>query len=204
MVRHRQPPLFAVLASWPAVFLGFYLFYFCTHETWWYLRFILPAVPPLLVAALLVARTLVNRAHFAPRVWWLALAAVPILASGFLWFRHFDLADMNSGERTYIDGAAWLESHLPANAVVASMQTSGALFYYTQFTVFRWDTISSSEFERIAAACAAAGRPVYALLYSFEISEQGAFRKHLTGHWTRIASVHDTSIWHYDPPGTAP
>jgi hypothetical protein len=83
------------------------------------------------------------------------------------------------------------------------MQTSGALFYYTKFTVFRWDTISSSEFERIVAACAAAGRPVYALLYSFEISEQGAFRKHLTGHWTKIASVHDTTVWRYDFPGAA-
>ena len=204
VLRHRQPRLLALLAAWPAVFLGFYLFYFCTHENWWYLRFILPAVPPLLVAALLVARALTNRCRLAPRAWWLALAAVPILASGYLWFRHFGLADIRSGERTYIEGASWLNSHLPANAVVASMQTSGALFYYTKFTVVRWDTITSAEFERIAVACAAAGRPVYASLYSFEIAEQGAFRKHLTGHWTQISSVHDTTIWHYDSPGATP
>jgi hypothetical protein len=203
-LRRREPWRVVSLVVWSGVFLGFYLFYFCTHETWWYLRFILPAVPPLLVAALLVARALANRCNLAPRAWWLAVAAIPILASGFLWFRHFDLGDINSGERTYLDGAAWLESHLPANAVVASMQTSGALFYYTKFTVFRWDTISSAEFEQIAAACAAAGRPVYALLYSFEISEQGAFRRHLTGRWTRIGLVHDTSIWRYDSPGAAP
>jgi hypothetical protein len=204
VLRRRQPRLCALLAAWPAAFLGFYLFYYCTRETWWYLRFILPAAPALLVAALLVARELTHRCHLAPRAWWLALAAVPLAVSGFCWFRHFELADINAGERTYIESASWLETHLPAGAVIASMQTSGALFYYTKFTVFRWDTISPSEFAQLAAACAAAGRPVYALLYSFEIGEQGAFRKHLTGHWTRVASVRDTSIWHYDAPGTAP
>ena len=199
-----QPRLAVLLSVWPAVFLGFYLFYYCTHEAWWYLRFILPAVPPLLVAALLVARALAARCRLAPRAWWLAVAAIPVFVFGFLWFRHFDLADMNSGERIYMESAEWLESHLPANAVIASMQSSGALFYYTKFTVFRWDAISSAEFERIAAACSAEGRPLYALLFPFEIEDQGAFRNHLTGHWTRIAKIRDTSIWRYDSPGATP
>ena len=193
----------ALLATWAAAFLGLYLFYYCTHETWWYLRFILPAVPPLLVAALLVARVLASRWHLAPRAWWLALAAVALFISGLFWFRHFALADIDSGERTYPDTASWLASHLPANAVVASMQTSGAIFYYTKLTVVRWDVLSPAEFERIAAACAAAGRPLYASLYSFEIKEQGAFPRHLPGRWTQMAAVHDTTIWRYDSPGAA-
>jgi hypothetical protein len=200
----RQPLRLTLLAAWSSIFLGFYLFYSCTHETWWYLRFILPAVPPLLLAALLVARALVARCHLAPRGWWLALATLPVFVSGLLWFRHFDLREIDSGERTYFDCAAWLEAHLPANGVVVSMQTSGALFYYTKFTVVRWDAISSTEFERIAAACAAAGRPIYASLYPFEIKDQDAFSKHLPGHWTRMASVHDTTIWRHDSPGAAP
>lgn len=199
----RQSLLVTLLVSWAAVFLGFYLFYSCTQETWWYLRFILPAVPPLLVGAVLVARALAAKRKLAPQGWWMASAALLIFVSGRIWFRHFGLADVNSGERTYIEGAAWMNAHLPANAVVMSMQTSGSIFYYTKFTVVRWDTISRVEFERIAAACAAAGRPVYACLYSFEISQQGAFLKHLTGHWTKIASVHDTSFWLRDSPGAA-
>jgi len=195
----------ALLTAWSAIFLGFYLFYSCTHETWWYLRFILPAIPPLLLGALIVARrVLATRRKLPPPGWWLVLAALPVFVFGLFWFRHFGLRDVNSGERTYIEGAAWMEAHLPANAVVLSMQTSGSIFYYTRFAVVRWDSISPVEFERIAAACAAAGRPLYASLYSFEISEQGAFRKHLTGHWTRIGSVRDTSIWHYDSAGAVP
>jgi hypothetical protein len=126
------------------------------------------------------------------------------LISGLFWFRNFDLAGIDAGERTYPENAQWLESHLPANAVVASMQTSGAIFYYTSFALFRWDIVSAAEFERIAAACAAAGRPVYASLYPFEIEDQGAFRKHLTGHWSQIGKVRDSSIWRYDAKGSVP
>ena len=204
LLARRQPLASAVLGAWAGVFLGFYLFYYHTHEAWWYLRFILPAVPPLLVAALLVARTLAQRGRLAPRAWWLAVAAIPISISGLGWFRHFDLASTGAGERTYPEAASWMTAHLPANAVVGSMQTSGALVYYTTFTVFRWDTISSAEFERIAAACAAAGRPVYAALYPFEIEEQGAFRRHLTGRWVPVARVRDIGVWRYDSAGSSP
>ena len=158
----------------------------------------------MLVAALLVTRALAGRWKLVPRPWWLALASVPIFVVGLAWFRHFDLADISSGESTYPETAAWLEAHLPANAVVGSMQTSGAIFYYTNFALFRWDFVSSAEFERIAAACAAAGRPVYASLFPFEISEQGAFRQHLPGHWTQLARIHDATVWRYDSPGGAP
>ncbi len=204
----RQPPLGpGLLAAWGLVFAGFYLFYECTHEIWWSLRFILPAIPPILVAALLVARALVSAAGtrvLAFRGRWLALAAAALLVFGWHWFRHFGLGRVAAGERAYVEAASWMKSNLPPGAVVASMQMSGTLFYYTPFTIVRWDSLSPAEFERIAAACAAAGRPVYAALYRFEIEEQGAFRKHLTGRWTRIATAGETSIWRrISPPEQA-
>ena len=202
-VRNLERRAIAALAAWILVFFVFYLFYFCTHETWWYLRFILPAVPPLLVAALLVCRTVAGRLRLTPRAWWLALAVLVAIVFGSAWFRHFGLAHMRVDEGTYPVSAAWMRSHLPANAVVASMQTSGALFYYTDFTFFRWDMISPADFHQIAAACAAAGRPLYASLYPFEIEEQGAFQRHLVGRWTQIGRFGSASIWRYDPSGVA-
>jgi hypothetical protein len=208
VLRRGQPLVSALLPAWALIFLGCYLLYYCTHETWWYLRFILPAVPPLLVAALLVARALADRWRLAVRTSWLVWAVFALLISGRFWFRHFRLAEVDSGERTYIESASWLESHAPANAVVVTKQTSGALFYYTKFPLIRWDALSSAQFEQIAAACAEAGRPVYASLYRYEIEEEGAFRQHLTDHWARIAKIHDAGIWRYDssselepPPG---
>ena len=53
MVR-RHGRLAVVLIAWAGSFLVFYAFYYHTHEWWWYLRFLLPAFPPLLVGALWV------------------------------------------------------------------------------------------------------------------------------------------------------
>jgi len=199
----RQPLQSALLAAWAVLVLGFYTFYPYTRESWWILRYILPAVPPLLVAALMVARALALRLKLTPRAWWLALAAVALFASGLAWFRHFGLADINSGEGAYPESASWMVSHLPKNAVVFSVQTSGCLLYYTNFTVVRWETLSPAEFERIAAACSAAGLPVFASLHRLEVEEHRAFQKHLPGHWTQLALVRDMSIWRYDSPGAA-
>ena len=193
-----------MLASWILVVFLFYLFYEYTHQTWWYLRFILPAIPPSLVAALLVARSLVGRLRLVPRAWWLALAVLVAVVFGHAWFRRFGLARLHEGEASYPMSAAWMRSHLPPGAVVASMQTSGALLYYTDFVFFRWDMVSTADFQRIAAACAAAGRPLYALLYPFETRDPGAFQQHLNGHWTQIGEFHNASLWRCDSAGTVP
>jgi hypothetical protein len=198
----RASRLSVVLAGWALVFPIFYLFYAHTRDGWWYLRFLLPAFPPLLVAAALVARRLAARFHLAPRAWWLAPAAVAILLHGAAWSRYLHAYTIGHGEKVYPKVAAWLQTHLPANAVVASMQTSGALLYYTKFTFIRWDMMSPAEYQRIAAACAATGRPVYAALFPFEIEDPawGAFRQHLTGHWTQIGAVREVTIWRFDAP----
>ena len=65
----RFPRWTILLAAWGLPIVGFYAFYFHTHEIWWYLRFVLPAFPAFWMAALLVANDLLRRAHwrrFAP------------------------------------------------------------------------------------------------------------------------------------------
>jgi hypothetical protein len=82
------------------------------------------------------------------------------------------------------------------------METTGALFYYTDFTLVRWDMITPADFQRIAGACVVAGRPIYAVLYPYEIDEWHAFRDHIPGPWTQVGTVRQVSIWRYDPPAT--
>ncbi len=205
-IERRQRSAAAWLAAWALVFPVFYLFYFHTRDDWWYLRFLLPAFPPLAVAALLVARMLFARAKINPRAWWFAAAAIAVLIHGVLWSRHFHVFSTGRGEGVYPETAAWLQAHLPANAVVATMQTSGALFYYTEYTLFRWDMVAPGDFQRIAATCTAAGRPVYAVLFPFEIVDPHwmASSMRLPGHWTRDGAVRQVSIWRYNPPAAKP
>jgi len=205
LLRHRPLP-FAWLAAWALVFPAFYLFYFFTRDTWWSLRFLLPAFPAFTVAALLVGRELLTRIGIRTRAWWLAPAMIVVLLHGALWSHSLHAFSIGRNERAYPQMAAWLQDHLPANSVVAAMQPSGALFYYTRFPVVRWDTMTSADFHRIAAACTAAGRPVYAALHQDEINgvREAVFPRRLTGHWTQIAAIRYLSIWRYDPPADAP
>jgi hypothetical protein len=202
----RQPMQTVLLTAWALVLLVFYLFYSFTHETWWFLRFVLPAFPPLLVASLLVARSLAARFKLTIQAGWLALAAVVIIVYAGACFRYFHVSSVRRQERLYPETAAWMQAHLPANALVASMQTSGALLYYTQFTFFRWDQVSPFDFQRIAGACAAAQTPIYAALFPFEIEEDGwaAFRKHLGSGWTQVGAIRHVTIWRYDFPADPP
>ena len=202
----RAPRSTMVLTTWALVFPLFYLSYAHTRDSWGSLRFLLPAFPPLLVAALLVARGLAARLRLAPRAWWLAPAAAAILLHGAAWSRYLHAYTVGRNEQTYRQVAAWLQAHLPADAVVAAMQVSGTLLYYTPYTFVRWDMMSAGEFQRIAAACAADGRPVYAVLFPFEVEDPAwdAFGKHLPGHWTRIGSVRYVGIWRLDSAPAAP
>jgi len=195
----------ALLTTWALVFPIFYLPYSHTHDDWGNLRFLLPAFPALLVGALLVARRWAGR-WTAARSWWLAPAALAILLHGAAWSRHLHAYTVGRGEKVYPLTSAWMQAHLPPDSVIAAMQVSGSLLYYTRFTFIRWDMMSAADFQRIAAASAAAGRPVYAVLFPYEVEDPAwdAFGRHLPGHWTQVGAVRQVRIWRLDTPAAAP
>jgi 4-amino-4-deoxy-L-arabinose transferase-like glycosyltransferase len=203
--RHAMFAMSACMAAWVLVFPVFYLFYSYTHNDWWGLRFVLLALPPLAVAALLGGHGLCIRLGLHPRAWWLAPAMIAVVVHGALWAHHLHAFSVGRSERVYPEMAVWLQDHVPANSAVAAMQPSGALFYYTKFPIIRWDMITPGDFQRIAAACTAAGMPVYATLFPREIEfAHGAeFPWHVPGRWTQIGTVRHVSIWRYDPPSAA-
>jgi hypothetical protein len=206
LLRRHRPLPFAWLATWALVFPVFYLFYTATHDGWGALRFLLPVFPALMVAGLLVGRELCARIKIAPRSWWLAPTAIAVLVNGAFWSHELHVFTIGRSERAYPQMAVWLTDHLPPNAVITTMQPSGAVFYYTFFPIVRWDTITPADFQRIAAGCAAAGRPLFAVLHQDEINDAqwAAFSKHLRGRWTQIGVVRYLSIWRYDSSAAAP
>ncbi|HEY5079076.1 MAG TPA: hypothetical protein VII43_04490, partial [Opitutaceae bacterium] len=81
-VFRSRPRVAAVLATWAAAFVGFYSAYRWTHESWWFLRFLLPAAPAIIVAGLLVTRMCFDGLRNSFRGPWLSLlAALLVLAS---------------------------------------------------------------------------------------------------------------------------
>lgn len=198
-----EPRKAALLGTWALVFAAFYSAYVCTHETWWYLRFLLPALPPLVVGGLLVARQAgVGRRWPLVQNRVFAIALIAIIANSALWNKRLPSFDIGRDNKVYQIAAAWLNANLPDNAVILSMQMSGTLYYYTDFTFLRWDSCDAENRPGILAALRDGRRPLYAALYQFET--ETALHERMPGRWTLIATGgSEPEIWRYEPDEAA-
>jgi hypothetical protein len=191
-----------VIASWIVVFGAFYATYVCTHETWWYLRFLLPAVPALVVGSLLVLERLLSRlpASLDPGRSSSAFAGALVLVVAYSgwWTHHLHALSIGKSELRYGEVADWMQSHLPADSVCVAMQASGSLFYYTHFVFIRWDALEPGNVARIEAAIRKSGRPLYAVLFPFERDESGVLQRRMPGRWTEVKTLEDVTIWRRD------
>jgi hypothetical protein len=192
----------ALLGVWALVFAAFYSAYSSTHEAWWYLRFLLPSVPPLVVGGLLVAR------QAGAGRWWplvrkrvFVISLIVIVANSSLWNRRLQSLDIGRDHGTYAAAAAWLKANLPANAVILSMQMSGTLCYYTDFTFLRWDSCDANNRPAILAALHNDHRPFYAVLFPFETA--AALQQRMPGRWTRVPSFsREPEVWRFETDDT--
>jgi hypothetical protein len=199
----KLPYWSAVLGAWALSFAAVYTFYFHTHESLWYLRFLLPAFPAVWIAALLVANDWMKRLgplQLVPQGSFRAWLAGGLVAIATFFFSDHSNRELRTsrggrGERNYIEAIDWMRPQLPSSSLVIAMQASGALFYYSDLPVVRWDRIEPGQFERIDAA--AAGRQVYALLAPFE--EERVFAEHrLSGHWVKVGGIGVFHLWRYE------
>lgn len=186
-----------VLSLWTAGFFGFYAFYYHTHESWWYLRFLLPAFPALILAMVLAGRAFSARLSLRARLVVGVFAAIATLTWDAAWSRHLRVLRTGREEKIYYEATEWARTHLPSNAVIASFQMTGALLYYTDFTFVRCDQFypGTALFEKVEQACSIAGRPLYAMLFPFEITEKKSLEANIPGSWTKIGTVRQVTIW---------
>jgi hypothetical protein len=74
------------------------------------------------------------------------------------------------------------------------MQESGAIFYYTNNVIVRWDTIGRHDFLAIVDACRKSNRDLYMVLFPFE--KDDALAKFSLARWELATMVRDVSIYH--------
>jgi hypothetical protein len=194
----RRPRIAAVLAAWAAAYVGFYLPYRWTHENWWFLRFLLPGAPALIVAGLIVLHLCYEELLERVAGTWvrvlfvlLFLAAVGVELGQIV---PLDAWAIGRGERKYGRVADWLAANVPRNSAIVAHQFSGALFYYTDLTLLRADQIDPAAAERIRSSARSGGIPLYAVLFPFELSTL----KNMPGPWALAGSVDDVTIWRCD------
>lgn len=179
-------------------FAGFFLFYcvWAAYEAWWYTRYLLPAVPALILASLLVTRDGLSpqqRGRTAvPRRALAALALAIVLAFEGVWIRDLNVLRFGEGERLYPDACRWAESKVPPRALVISMQMSGALKYYTNLTPVRWDWIQPQQVPLLRERARTEGYQWFALLFPFEEKE---LRERIPWGWTKMGNLREATLW---------
>jgi len=185
----------ACLAAWFGSFLVFFCFY-QVADSWWYTRFLLPAIPALLVGCLRTAGRLLE-AFRSPAARRIAGAAILIagVAMGAVEYRELvrrGVLYFHYGQDSFADGCRLAEALVPRNSLVLSMEASGALVYYTDLTPMRWDLIPRERFDDLRRRAESAGYRLFALLMK---NEAGDARAHVGGRWTFLGEHGGATLW---------
>lgn len=201
-----------LLITWTGSLLIFYSTYSCTHETWWYLRFILPALPALVIAACLVlqdvrlpawvitsrleapattpaSNSLGTRLRITPPGLLLIMGLLWLLA----WGRHFQVRNVELDERAYRLIGEWAANTMPADAVLAAHQVGGAVFFYSDRPVLRPDLFTPESYARFNDYLAQNRLTLYAALFPYE--EKDALQRHMPGHWEPVTRFRQITLW---------
>ncbi len=175
--------------------LGVYLFYDVSHDVWWCLRFILPAVAALILLAVMGADSLGRGTRRPARLRSMVAAGLTLwsVAGSWYWTRHLHILYVPGYERIYAEAAQVVRERVPANALVVCSAFSGTVYYYTALPTLIYDSIKPEEFAGYVARARAAGRPVFAAV--FDIEEEDALRTRCPGPWRRVAEVGKIGVW---------
>ena len=196
----RSRELLALALAFAAI-SGCYAFYEVSHEVWWCLRFILPVVPALILAALLGVEALARGPGSRwPRAWRPASAlglALWAIGNSWYWSPELGVFMMKHYEQVYAEASHAARDRLPKDALVVCSAFSGSLYFYTDLAVLRLDQVEPPAFKRYASTAQGAGHAVCAVL--FESEEAEAFRR-CPGAWTPLAKIRNVGLWQLAPP----
>jgi hypothetical protein len=146
----------AMAVATGAILLGCYLPYAVFSE-WFYLRFLLPALPFLFIA--IAAATALVTSRLLPNAASIAMLIAITIAGAFnvrtadreqaFHLRDFDARYRLTGES--------LASSAPPEAIIVTVQESGSLHHYTGRPVLRWDQVGA-DLDAVLSSVRSVGR----------------------------------------------
>ena len=148
-----------------------YLVYF-RFEEWWYLRFLLPAMPAVLV---LMSTGMVAIGRRVPKPWGrVAVTAVALLLLAHTMrfnVAHGMFGTVSEAERRYAEVGTYIHEALPRNAVILSIQHSGSVRFYSGRMTIRWDLIDRDWTARAAGELERIGLHPYMVIEDWELPQ---------------------------------
>jgi hypothetical protein len=143
VLRRRQASV--ALLGFAVSVLACYVVY-APFDVWWYLRFLLPAYPPLLALAAGTMTTMAGRLPSGTRLLTVFLIIGLVAYHGFEYARA-RATFSSEGEYKYAIAGRYVAEHLPPRAMVFAMQHSGSVRYYSGHPTLRWDLTPVEAFE---------------------------------------------------------
>jgi hypothetical protein len=173
-------------------------------EEWWYLRFLLPALPVLLILTASAVRRL---ASAVPAVLQATLVAAGV--ASLAWFyvstaSARSVFELNRLESRYAAAGAFASRELPGNAILLSHQESGPLRMYGGRMTVRFDRLDP---QGLDSAIADLDREGYRPYFVVEAWEESLFRDRFAGSsllgrldWPPAAEIgRPVRVRFYDP-----
>jgi len=184
-----------------AVVILSYLFYL-PFDAWWYLRFLLPMWPLMMLTTALVFESQFQRlsrgAYAAAMASIVALLAYNGIHTAFL----RSAFDLGRGERRYVDVARFIADRTEPNAVILARQHSGSLRLYADRLTLKYDVLDPLWLDRVVDVLQSNGRHPYFVLDGGEVD---AFRRRFgpanragTLDWPPVATL-GSVVTVYDP-----
>jgi len=166
----------AALLAFALAVLACYAFYI-PFDAWWFLRFLLPAYPALMV--LTAAAVAGAAARLPAQVRVAAVLALLIVVGDHMIVYAAERATFDTGgEQKYAITGRYVAEHLPANAVILSEQHSGGIRYYSNRTTIRFASIPADHLDGALAELQRLGYRPYLVVEDWE---EDAFRRQFAG-----------------------
>jgi hypothetical protein len=177
--------LFAVALVWnrlatarrlllAGVFVAFLCFFaaYRIDDAWWYFRFLLPAMPAVVVlqAGFLVHLAGPGRRRRA-RVVAVALATCALAFGSLRYAQGKDVFSVKEGEQKYPRVAAFVAGEVEQPALVLAMQHSGSIRFYSQLPTARYDLGTPEKLADVVTRVARAGGNLYLVVEDWEIDD---------------------------------
>jgi hypothetical protein len=171
---------FLVLTVFPCAVLALYLLYefVIPADAWAYLRFLIPALPLLMVGMAIVVLKIWRRAE----KWFVVGVACVILVGwaavhALQYGRDTRVFGFKASDQRYARAVAYAQS-LPQNSVLVSLGHSGPLRFYAGRDVLRFDALDGDAIDAAVAYLEARGHKVFFVGDPFEV---GSFKQRFAG-----------------------
>jgi hypothetical protein len=191
LCRPSRVPFPRLLLGGSAAAVVFAYVFYLPFDAWWYLRFLLPAWPVMMIAAAAGVDAMTRRIHPWASSIALGISVVLVGVVGVATAAERAAFDIGRWERRYVDVARFFASHSDSKAVAISLQHSGTLRMYAGRLTLRFDQLDPEWLDRAVQFLADNGRRPFIVLEDGEVE---MFRK-------RFAAVSQTGRLDWPPIG---